>query len=132
MSWTKEPANLIKLKCTILHQWLLGPKNHLLESASTTGMLKSTKWQPTPTDYIRIGPLGFLPSFVTQEQNILNLGLHDQIFVLQWVQDNIEEFGGDKNDVTIFGLSAGAHSVYSSYVILFVQYTDIYRLDTIY
>jgi acetylcholinesterase len=41
----------------------------------------------------------------------VNLGLHDQIFLLQWVQDNIENFGGDKNDVTIFGLSAGAHSV---------------------
>ena len=59
----------------------------------------------------RIGALGFLPSKLTFEEDIINLGLHDQVFLLQWVQDNIEQFGGDKNDVTIFGLSAGAHSV---------------------
>ena len=59
----------------------------------------------------RIGALGFLPSKVTFEEGIVNIGLHDQKFLLQWVQDNIEQFGGDKNDVTIFGLSAGAHSI---------------------
>jgi acetylcholinesterase len=59
----------------------------------------------------RIGALGFLPSKLTFEEDTVNLGLHDQVFLLQWVQDNIESFGGDKNDVTIFGLSAGAHSV---------------------
>lgn len=62
-------------------------------------------------DANRIGALGFLPSKLTFEEDIVNLGLHDQVFLLQWVQDNIEAFGGDKNDVTIFGLSAGAHSV---------------------
>ncbi|KAG4420223.1 hypothetical protein IFR04_006601 [Cadophora malorum] len=59
----------------------------------------------------RIGALGFLPSKISFEEDIVNIGLHDQIFMLQWVQDNIEAFGGDKNDVTIFGLSAGAHSI---------------------
>lgn len=45
------------------------------------------------------------------DQGLVNLGLHDQLFFLQWIQNNIAAFGGDKNDVTIFGLSAGAHSV---------------------
>jgi len=59
----------------------------------------------------RTGALGFLPSNLTAEEGILNLGLKDQAMAFQWVQDNIEIFGGDKNLVTIWGSSAGAHAV---------------------
>ncbi|KAF9895188.1 hypothetical protein FE257_000090 [Aspergillus nanangensis] len=59
----------------------------------------------------RVGALGFLPSTTTADERILNLGLHDQILLFKWVQDNIEAFGGDPHQVTLIGLSAGAHSI---------------------
>ncbi|KAJ6513308.1 carboxylesterase family protein [Mycena sanguinolenta] len=59
----------------------------------------------------RIGALGFLPSNLSHEEGVLNLGLRDQIFVMEWVQENIHRFGGDPGQVTLFGLSAGAHSI---------------------
>ena len=90
-----------------------GQKAPSLESASTIGelYLEAMNCQRKILTADRIGALGFLPSKISFEEDIVNIGLHDQIFMLRWVQDNIEAFGGDKADVTIFGLSAGAHSV---------------------
>ncbi|RUS76929.1 hypothetical protein EGW08_015302, partial [Elysia chlorotica] len=57
----------------------------------------------------RLGPLGFLSSGDKALPG--NLGLRDQVLALQWVKNNIHRFGGDADDVTIFGESAGSGSV---------------------
>ncbi|XP_025262691.1 para-nitrobenzyl esterase isoform X8 [Camponotus floridanus] len=53
----------------------------------------------------RLGVLGFLNLF--DEVATGNQGLKDVILALQWVQKNISKFGGDSENVTIFGQSAG-------------------------
>eukprot|EP01029_Cantina_marsupialis_P022146 TRINITY_DN53920_c0_g1_i1.p1 TRINITY_DN53920_c0_g1~~TRINITY_DN53920_c0_g1_i1.p1 ORF type:complete len:521 (-),score=133.39 TRINITY_DN53920_c0_g1_i1:274-1836(-) len=63
----------------------------------------------------RLGPFGFLANDslrkYTNNNSAGNLGMQDQIMALKWIQRNIETFGGDPNNVTIFGESAGAGSV---------------------
>lgn len=61
----------------------------------------------------RLGPLGFmfLDELFDGFSGSGNLGIADQVAALEWVRDNIAGFGGDPNDVTIFGESAGAGSV---------------------
>ncbi|XP_070546351.1 acetylcholinesterase-like [Ptychodera flava] len=56
----------------------------------------------------RLGPLGFLST--GDEHAPGNYGLLDQMAAVQWVHDNIEAFGGDKDMVTLFGNSAGSLS----------------------
>lgn len=41
-----------------------------------------------------------------------NMGLKDQRLAFQWVKDNISEFGGNSDNITIFGQSAGSASVH--------------------
>lgn len=57
----------------------------------------------------RLGPLGFLNPDVPEFDG--NLGLKDQRLMLEWVQQNIRQFGGDPDSVTLFGQSAGGGSV---------------------
>jgi len=57
----------------------------------------------------RLGPLGF--SSLENEHHPGNLGLKDQAMAIKWVSDNIEEFGGDPQKITIFGQSVGAVAV---------------------
>lgn len=63
----------------------------------------------------RLGPWGFLahPALAEESEHNStgNYGLMDKIAALQWVQKNIRSFGGNPDNVTLFGQSAGSSSV---------------------
>ncbi|RPD97856.1 carboxylesterase/lipase family protein [Candidatus Pantoea deserta] len=66
----------------------------------------------------RLGHLGFFahPALDAEYRDgdvVNNFALLDQIAALQWVQRNIPAFGGDRDNVTLFGESSGARSVLS-------------------
>ena len=56
-------------------------------------------WRPGAEGFLYLG------------DGIANLGLLDQVAALEWVRDNIAAFGGDPDNVTVFGESAGAMSI---------------------
>jgi para-nitrobenzyl esterase len=63
----------------------------------------------------RLGPLGFLVHPGLEREQVGNrsgnFAVLDQIMALNWLKDNVTNFGGDPNNVTIFGESAGAVNV---------------------
>src|SRR6201999_1643565 len=62
----------------------------------------------------RLGALGCLDlsSLLTNDVNLQNnLFLRDIVLALRWVKENIGAFGGNPDNVTVFGESAGAHAV---------------------
>jgi para-nitrobenzyl esterase len=64
----------------------------------------------TVTISYRLGAFGYL---YTDELGAPNVGLQDQKAALQWIRENIAQFGGDPEALTVFGQSAGAHSIAS-------------------
>jgi para-nitrobenzyl esterase len=86
-------------------------------SPSTSGVQFARQGIVLVTFNYRLGRLGFFafPALSREHSDELkgNYGYMDQVAALQWVQRNIAAFGGDPNNVTIFGESAGGVSVHT-------------------
>ena len=99
--------------------WIHGGGNTsgLKDIYDFSGLVKKQNVIVVSINY-RLGPFGWFSHPVIQDQNIgidktSNFGTLDIIKALEWVNLNIEKFGGDKNNITIFGESAGGHNVFS-------------------
>lgn len=77
------------------------------------GPVWPTKGCVAVTINYRLGPMGFvcLPALADEAGSTGNYAFLDQLAALQWVRANIAAFGGDANNITIMGQSAGAMSV---------------------
>ena len=82
-------------------------------SSEFDGELLGRKGVILVTFNYRLGALGYLalPELAERDGTTGNSGLLDQIAALRWVKANIEAFGGDKDNITTFGFSAGGMSV---------------------
>lgn len=113
--WTKYPGKVGKKLPVAL--WIHGggyregwgsePEFDAQEWASKDVVLVSINY--------RLGVFGFLthPELSIESPNHVsgNYGILDQIESLKWIKKNIAQFGGDPDNITIFGQSAGAGSV---------------------
>ena len=59
----------------------------------------------------RLNMFGFASSRGLQERDTLNVGLLDQRLGLEWIQKHVRQFGGDPDNITLFGQSTGAISI---------------------
>jgi para-nitrobenzyl esterase len=77
----------------------------------------------------RLGAFGWLAHPALDEgssnSRTANFGMMDQIAALRWVHENIRAFGGDPNNVTLFGTSSGATSV--ALLMLCEQSRDLFQ-----
>ena len=76
----------------------------------TNSKLPSTTKKNHPNSAYVTGFLNTNGSPVTRAQ-VSNYGLMDQLAALQWIKDNVKEFGGDPDRVTLFGHGTGAASI---------------------
>lgn len=114
-----RPANVTSADKLPVMVWIYG-------GGDTVGQIYDTAYEPTalvfgaaeadtPVIYVamnyRLGLLGFAASPALSAEDSLNAGLLDQRLALEWVQEHITAFGGDPENVTIFGESDGATGV---------------------
>jgi para-nitrobenzyl esterase len=99
--------------------WIHGGGFVLGEGVQADGGTSGTKLAETERVIVvsmnyRLGPFGFLAHELltaeSEDDASGNYGLMDQVAALRWVRENIRSFGGNPDNVTIFGESAGGFS----------------------
>jgi para-nitrobenzyl esterase len=95
--------------------WIHGGGNSLGHGGSYSGRELADRYDVIVITFnYRLGPFGWFthPALATGDayDDSGNYGTLDIIRVLTWVQDNIGNFGGDPNNVTVFGESSGAQN----------------------
>jgi len=119
--WSPAVDNLDRKKRPVMF-WIHGGGNSVGDASTPIyhgdNLSRDHDLVIVSTQY-RLGPLGWFrhPALVeatsTKEDQSGNYGTLDLIQALRWVNENIEAFGGDPDNVTIFGESAGAFDVLS-------------------
>ena len=113
--WTKAPGDVNKKLPVAL--WIHG--GGYREGFGSEPEFDGQEWGAKDVVLVsinyRLGVFGFLthPALAAESPNHVsgNYGILDQIEALKWIKKNIAQFGGDPNNVTIFGQSAGGGSV---------------------
>lgn len=112
--WTAAEANAARPVMVWLHGGALTRGSGAIDTYDGAGLAQ--KDVVVVTANYRLGVFGYLahPELIAESPDFSagNYGILDQIQVLKWVQENIAAFGGDPNNVTVFGESAGAWSVH--------------------
>jgi para-nitrobenzyl esterase len=110
--WTRAQQSSARLPVMV---WVHGGALVMGSGRDYDGASLTSKGVILVTINYRLGPFGFFAhpelSAESPQGSSGNQGYRDQIAALTWVQNNIEQFGGDPNNVTIFGESAGSWSM---------------------
>ncbi|KAK2768456.1 hypothetical protein FQN54_000311 [Arachnomyces sp. PD_36] len=75
----------------------------------------------------RLNAFGFSASEELAKEGLLNLGLKDQRLAMKWVKQHISKFGGDPDQITLWGESAGAWSINTHLVANDGDHEDLFR-----
>ena len=99
-----------------VYVWIHGGSNNIGKAANYNGsVIASRSNVVVVVIQYRLGPLGWFTHPALRHGDSLddsgNFGTLDSIKALKWIRDNIEAFGGNPDNVTITGESAGAHNV---------------------
>lgn len=106
--WSTEEAITTKQKRPVM-VWL--PGGAFIREDASEGGYNGTSFAKNGVVIVTVNYRVGVDGFMHLKGAPDNRGILDQILALQWVQANIDKFGGDPKQVTLFGQSAGAESV---------------------